>query len=82
MPPRARVWSATAWDRITSPPSLMSVQSGPSGPSARLKSSEPLVAELAVQETATLVTLAEAMAPEPLATEQDSPEGEAATVTL
>ena len=45
--------------------------SGPARPSARLKLSEAVVAgELAVQETATLVTLAEPTVPEPLVTVQ------------
>ena len=61
---------ATTWELIASPPSLTSVQFAPRLPSARLKSSEPHVAELAVQETATLVTLAAPMVPDPLATEQ------------
>src|ERR1700730_575618 len=73
---------AAAWETIASPPSLMSVQFPPRLPSARLKSSEPGVVVVAVQETATLVTLAAAMVPEPLETEQDWPEGLVCTVTL
>src|SRR5438045_3409515 len=73
---------AAAWETIASPPSLVSVQFAPRLPSDRLKSSEPPVAELFVHETATLVTLAEPMVPEPLETEQDWPVGLVFTVTL
>ena len=61
---------ATAWEEMARPPSLMSVQLGPSGPSARLKLSEALPAEFVVQVTATLVTFAEPTVPDPLATVQ------------
>ena len=72
---------AAAWETIASPPSLMLVQFGPRLPLARLKLSEPITA-LVVQEMATLVMLAEAMVPEPLATVQVWPVGLVLTVTL
>jgi len=74
---------ATCCETIASPPSLVSVQFAPRLPFARLKSSEALVVvELAVQVTATLVTLAEPMVPVPLETEQVCPVGLVFTVTL
>ncbi len=72
----------TACEAIASPPSVTSVQFGPSGPSARLKLSEADVDELAVQETATLVTLAAATVPDPAETAHDCPDGFVFTVTL
>ena len=72
----------TAWDEIAIPPSEIAVQFGPSPPSARLKSSDADVAELAAQETATLVTLAEPTVPDPLETVHDCPDGLVFTVTL
>src|SRR5690349_9086352 len=72
---------ATACDVIASPPSLMLVQFAPRLPSARLKSSEPIIPGLAAQETATLVTLADPIVPEPLATAQVCPAGLVFTVT-
>ena len=74
---------ATAWETIASPPSLMSVQFGPRLPLARLKLSEALdPVVLFVQVTATLVTLAVAMVPEPLVMVQVCPDGLVLTVTL
>ena len=73
---------ATTCEATASPPSLISVQFGPSGPSARLKSSEPLVPVLVVQVTATLVTLADPTVPDPFATVHDCPAGFVFTVTL
>src|SRR5450755_522707 len=73
---------ATVWEEMARPPSLMSVQLAPSGPSARLKLSEPLPAEFVVHVTATLLTLAEEIVPEPLATVQFWPAGPFFTVTL
>ena len=71
----------TTCEEIAIAPSEMAVQSGPSPPSARLKSSEADAAELLVQETATLATFAAATVPEPLETAQDCPEGFVFTVT-
>ena len=72
----------TAWEEIAIAPSEIAVQFGPSPPSARLKSSEADVAELAAQETATLVTFAEATVPDPSETVQVCPDGLVFTVTL
>src|SRR6476659_8826747 len=72
---------ATACDVIASPPSLMLVQFAPRLPSARLKSSEPIIPGLAAQETATLVTLADPIVPEPLATAHVCPAGLVIPVT-
>src|SRR5215469_675831 len=73
---------ATTCEEIASPPSLISVQFGPRLPSTRLKSSEALDAVLLVQVTVTLVTLAEAMVPDALATVQVCPDGKVFTETL
>ena len=62
-------------------PSEVAVQLAPSPPSARLKSSDPLEPVLAAQVTATLVTLAEPIVPDPLATVQVCPDGFVFTVT-
>ena len=62
-------------------PSEVAVHPAPRPPSARLKSSDPLEPVLAAQVTATLVTLAEPIVPDPLATEQDWPDGLVLTVT-
>ena len=81
----------TRREAIDSPPSEVAVQPGPSPPSARLKPSDPITVSplprpppppLEAQVTATLVTLAEAMVPEPLATVQVRPAGLVCTVTL
>ena len=71
----------TCWEAIDIPPSEMAVQFAPRAPSARLKLSAADVTE-AAQVTATLVTLAEPTAPDPLATVQDCPDGFVFTVTL
>ena len=58
----------TCCEAIAIAPSEIAVQFGPRPPSARLKLSDatvPIRAPLAAQETATLVTLAEAIVPEP-----------------
>ena len=70
----------TCWDAIAIPPSTVAVQFAPSPPSARLKLSEADVAA-ALQETATLVTLAEPTVPDPLETVQVCPAGFVFTVT-
>src|SRR5580693_612538 len=60
----------------------MAVQLSPSPPSARLKLSAADVPVFVVQETATLVTLAEPTVPDPPDTVQDWPVGLVSTVTL
>ena len=72
----------TCWEEMARPPSLMSVQSGPRLPLARLKSSVAIPDALVVQVTETFVTSAEAMEPEPSATVQVCPVGLVCTVTL
>ena len=79
----------TCCEAIAIAPSEVAVQFGPRLPSARLKLSDAITVSpgtppppLVVQVTATLVTLAEAIVPEPLATVQVCPDGLACTVTL
>ena len=72
----------TCCEEIDIAPSEMAVQFEPSPPSARLKSSEADVPELAAQETATLVTLADPIVPDPLDTVHVCPDGFVPTVTL
>ena len=71
----------TCCEAIAIPPSVIAVQFAPSPPSARLKSSDADVAVLAAQETATLVTLADPIVPDPLDTVQVCPDGFVFTVT-
>src|SRR6185312_15690049 len=72
----------TCWEAIAIAPSAIAVQFAPRPPSARLKSSDADVAVLAVQDTATLVTLAEPTVPDPLDTVHVCPDGFVFTVTL
>ena len=72
----------TAWEEIAIAPSEIAVQFAPSPPSARLKLSDAVRAALAAQDTATLVTLAEATVPDPADTVQVCPDGLVFTVTL
>ena len=72
----------TCCEAIDMAPSEIAVQPAPRPPSARLKLSVAVPAAVAAQETATLVTLAEAIVPEPLVTVQVCPDGLVATVTL
>ena len=72
----------TCCEEIDIAPSEMAVQFEPSPPSARLKSSLADTPEVAAQETATLVTLADPTVPEPLDTVQVCPDGFVFTVTL
>src|SRR6185312_17119524 len=71
----------TCWEAIAIAPSAIAVQFAPRPPSARLKSSDADVAVLAVQDTATLVTLAEPTVPDPLDTVHVCPDGFVFTVT-
>ena len=72
----------TSCDEIAIAPSEIAVQPAPRPPSARLKSSDADVEPvLAAQVTATLVTLAEPIVPDPLATVQVCPDGLVFTVT-
>ena len=68
--------------RSTSPRQRWPSSSAPSPPLARLKSSEADVPELVAQVTATLVTLADPIVPDPLVTVQVWPAGFVPTVTL
>src|SRR5690348_13935494 len=72
----------TCCEEIDIAPSEMAVQFEPKPPSARLKSSEADVPELAEQETPTLVMLADPIVPDPLVTVQVCPDGLVPTVTL
>ena len=81
-PARPLLDPITAWEEIDKPPSVIAVQFAPRLPFVLLKSSEPDVAELVVQATAMLVTLAEATVPEALEAVQVWPEGLVFTVTL
>ncbi len=81
MSPAVALEPSTACDEIDKPPSLTAAQFGPSPPSARLKSSEPVDTVVSEHATATLVMFAEPTVPVPPETVQLCAVGLLFTVT-